>query len=580
MPPEGAIWVPVAQPSAPLTAPEDDDTDTATRSEPASPMSHRKHVGAVAAAGGIVGGVALWQAFGVIGLLAGGGAAAGLVAAPVAAYALYKRRGRNRTPMGRALRGRRTTGRLTGGRRTASRLGSTGLGRGKGRLGGGHGGPKLGGGRSGKLLGGKGAKLGGGKAGLGKGKSGLGGSRSKGGLLGSKGRGGKLLSGNSRGGKLLGGGRGSGLGGKLSRSRKGGAGLGLGRGRKTSAAGRSGGLTSRAGRGGLKLGKRGGRAAHGAVGRWSKSSAAGAGILSKRASAAARRRASNVAQRAAKTRAGRRISKAVQAARRAHGASVGKSPFARWRAATRAAHSQMPGTRSYSNWATGIGAGVLALLALLELRFKTWRAKRGAQATDSAKATGGTGRPTGSASDRSSTGYRSSWTQDSDAPRRTPFTPPPQPPPTIKVEVIRDEPVPPRALTGSPLAIGPSPAPQPIRKENRMGSFPLLAAAEEFSAAAAKYAPESAHGLAPDFDQLPVVIANLAAGFRNYAQRIHQTEPVHQAVTEALFDLFAGVNKLVSTAETIGPLHRQVHDADIARVENPRPNEARWNAPV
>lgn len=478
--PEGALWVPVAPPATASPAPAgDDDTNSPTRSEaPASPPSRRKHVGAVAAAGGVVGGVAVLQAFGVMGLIAVGGAAAGLVAAPVAAYVMYRRRGRNRTPMGRSPRGRRTT------RRTTSRLGSTGLSRGRG------------------------AKLG-----------------------------------------------------------KGGRGV--------STASRSGGLTGRAARGGLKLGRRGGKATHGAVGRWSKSSGAGAGILGRKA-----------AQRAANTRAGSRVAKAVQAAKQAHGQSAARTSLGRWRAAARAAHSQMPGSRSYSAWAAGIGAGLLALLALLDLQVKAWRAKR--SVTADAPTTDNTNTSTDPPWDGSTDGvtHDSDWyTGDSTTGGNRPPPPPAPspPPPTIKVEVIRDEPVPPAALTAAPLALGPARTTetQPVRKENHMSAgFPLLDAALEFAAVASKYTPESAHGLAPDFDKLPEVIANLAAGFRNYARRIDETEPVHQAVSNELFNLFNGINQLVAPAELVSALHRNIHEADIARGENPRKNEARWNALV
>lgn len=587
-PPEGAMWIPVAPP-VPATT-ENDDTESTMRGEaPTAPHPRRKHVGAVAAAGGIVGGVAVWQAFGIMGLIAAGGAAAGLVAAPIAAYVLHKRRGRNRTPMGRSLRGRRLT------RRTSSRSGSAGRSRGRGgpklggkggpKLGGKGGGPKLGKG-GGKLFSGKGGKLGSGKGGPklgGKGGPKLGGKSGK--LLGGK-SGGKLLGGKAgklgggKSGKLFGGGRGKGLGGKLSSGRKS-ASSKLG---SASKGGKR--LLGRGGKAGLGLGKRGGKATRGAVGRWSKSSGAGALGLGRKAAAATRRRTANAAQRAAASRAGRRVAKAVQAAKRAHGRSTAKSPFARWRAAARAAHSKMPRyTRRSSNWAMGIGAGALALLAMLQLRLKAWRAKRSTRATGSTD-TPPKSTPTNESSDRADSGWKwtNSTTHDSDEyTRRRPtddrrFTPPPQPPPTIKVEVIRDEPPPPKAIGAARLAIGPARTTEtaPIRKEN-MG-FPLLDAAMEFSATASKYSPSSAHDLAPDFDRLPEVIAHLAAGFKHYATRIDEEEPVEAPVGEALFQLFNGIHQLVGTAEGVGPLHRQVHAHDIAKAEAPRgANEARWN---
>ena len=232
--------------------------------------------------------------------------------------------------------------------------------------------------------------------------------------------------------------------------------------------------------------------------------------------------------------------------------------------------------RSYSNWATGIGAGVVALLAVLHLRLKAWQAKRAAQAAGATKATGGKGESTGS-----TTGSGPRWTSstthegtNSRTAGGASFTPPPQAPPTIKVEVIRNEPKPQPALGAAPLAIGPA----PIRKENMGSKFALLDAAQEFSMAGAKYRPENAHGLAPDFDQLGEVIGYLARGIKLYAGRIDQEEPVDKAVNDALFDLFNGMTKLIDVATEIGPLFRQVHERDIERGERPRRNEHRWNA--
>lgn len=110
-----------------------------------------------------------------------------------------------------------------------------------------------------------------------------------------------------------------------------------------------------------------------------------------------------------------------------------------------------------------------------------------------------------------------------------------------------------------------------------MSSFPLLDAAMEFSKVAAKYSPPSAHDLAPEFDMLPHVVAHLAAGFRNYAQNINENEPVEQPVGDALFEIFNTISQLARPAEQVGPLHRRIHAHDIARVENPRKNEHRWN---
>jgi hypothetical protein len=244
--------------------------------------------------------------------------------------------------------------------------------------------------------------------------------------------------------------------------------------------------------------------------------------------------------------------------------------------------------RPYSNWATGVGAGVLALLALLELRLKAWQARRQA-AAGSTNATGNASRSTGSASSdpagESDPRWTSSTTHDDDTGHQaggTRFTPPPQPPPTVRVEVIREKPVPPSALTAPLRALGPGRSTETgsAWKGSPMSDgskFPLLTVAMEFAGIAAKYKPSSAHDLAPEFDKLPEVVAYIAAGFRHYARRIDAEEPVEQPVIDVLFEVFNGINKLVTSAEQVGPLHRKIHTSDIARQDAPRRNEDRWD---
>ena len=150
--------------------------------------------------------------------------------------------------------------------------------------------------------------------------------------------------------------------------------------------------------------------------------------------------------------------------------------------------------------------------------------------------------------------------------RPTPPAPAPRPRPAVIIPGAVIAPATPRAL-------GPG-GTTPMRSTM---AFPLLAAAEEFSASAARYTPESAHQIAPDLDRLPEVIATLADGIRLYATRIDSEEPVERPVTDALFVLFSGMTHLVALAEEIGPIHRQIHEREIARGEDPRHGEPRWN---
>lgn len=116
-----------------------------------------------------------------------------------------------------------------------------------------------------------------------------------------------------------------------------------------------------------------------------------------------------------------------------------------------------------------------------------------------------------------------------------------------------------------------------IRRNTTVSANPLAAAAAELNAVAAGHAPVDMWQVARELDQLPEVPANVGMALRTYTTRLQGEYPIHPAVVEALGELYIAHAQLVSVAESIGPLFRQVHAEDLKREEAPRINEQAWN---
>ncbi|WP_343951233.1 hypothetical protein, partial [Nonomuraea longicatena] len=123
----------------------------------------------------------------------------------------------------------------------------------------------------------------------------------------------------------------------------------------------------------------------------------------------------------------------------------------------------------------------------------------------------------------------------------------------------------------------PYPAPTTVRRTRTVSTFPLAAVAAEMNAAAAAYAPTDMWVVARELDQMPEVAAYVALAIRTYTTRLQAEYPIDPAVVEAIHRMYQGQALLVSAAEEIGPLFRQVHAEDLRREEAPRTNEPLWN---
>lgn len=107
--------------------------------------------------------------------------------------------------------------------------------------------------------------------------------------------------------------------------------------------------------------------------------------------------------------------------------------------------------------------------------------------------------------------------------------------------------------------------------------FPIAVAASEVNTAAAAYEPEDMWAIGKDLRQLPDVFANVGLAIRTYAQRLEGDYPIHPQVVEAIGQLYVGLGALAAAAQDIEPLFRTLHADDLRREEAPRIAEHKWN---
>ncbi|WP_234382312.1 hypothetical protein [Streptomyces sp. XY332] len=104
--------------------------------------------------------------------------------------------------------------------------------------------------------------------------------------------------------------------------------------------------------------------------------------------------------------------------------------------------------------------------------------------------------------------------------------------------------------------------------------------AAEMEAAAQSYEPDNAMEILAMIEGLPMALGSVANVMKILSERADEEFPLHKAVAETFRDCFGAVMASVSLAEEMGPVFRQVHEADIARHEDPRNGldaEKGWN---
>ncbi|MFP8961086.1 hypothetical protein ACLIYP_11085, partial [Streptomyces nanhaiensis] len=110
--------------------------------------------------------------------------------------------------------------------------------------------------------------------------------------------------------------------------------------------------------------------------------------------------------------------------------------------------------------------------------------------------------------------------------------------------------------------------------------FRFEEAAAEMEEAARTYTPDGAMEILAMVENLPAALTSIANTFRILAERADEEFPLEKEVAAGFEDIYAALVGAMDKAEEMGPLFRRVHEADIARHEEPRNGteaEKGWN---
>lgn len=139
----------------------------------------------------------------------------------------------------------------------------------------------------------------------------------------------------------------------------------------------------------------------------------------------------------------------------------------------------------------------------------------------------------------------------------------------------------PKRKTPNPSPTSPTPSPIsnviPInRKAVRAMSDPVDGIIEAFQQLA-QFHPGSAREVEQVLTRQQEMFAQIAAAYHNWADQLSSGMPFEQAVADSVREIGSGTGALASLATNAHATFRAAHAADIARIEQPRPDEGMWD---
>lgn len=108
-------------------------------------------------------------------------------------------------------------------------------------------------------------------------------------------------------------------------------------------------------------------------------------------------------------------------------------------------------------------------------------------------------------------------------------------------------------------------------------SSAITAASEAVQQSIGGWAPENAVELDQFLIALPDLLESVSSSIHRVASRLGDEFPVERAVIEHLQDVAATVAGMCDYVGEAHGIHRRVHEKEIERIEQPRPNEAMWD---
>ncbi|MFJ6212169.1 hypothetical protein ACIQGZ_02355 [Streptomyces sp. NPDC092296] len=110
-----------------------------------------------------------------------------------------------------------------------------------------------------------------------------------------------------------------------------------------------------------------------------------------------------------------------------------------------------------------------------------------------------------------------------------------------------------------------------------MSGFDFSDAATEMHAAALSYEPDGMMQVLAAFETMPEALTTIANTFGVIAERSDSEFPLDKLVGEALNEVYNLLMQAATASEEVVKTFRAVHEADIARLEDPRAGEEKWD---
>lgn len=109
------------------------------------------------------------------------------------------------------------------------------------------------------------------------------------------------------------------------------------------------------------------------------------------------------------------------------------------------------------------------------------------------------------------------------------------------------------------------------------GGHHFVAAATEMARAAAAYQPTGMLQVGQDFTGLEEALRIHAEALKTTVENADANWPLHPNIVELMRQIHGLQLKAAELAAELKPAFTQLHDVDIARLENPRQGEAMWD---
>jgi hypothetical protein len=161
---------------------------------------------------------------------------------------------------------------------------------------------------------------------------------------------------------------------------------------------------------------------------------------------------------------------------------------------------------------------------------------------------------------------------------------------------LRRKPQPQPAPPPQPAPEPPKPAPEPEAVPGRARQRPhevknritkgrtrnimtaaIDAATEAIDTNIGGWQPENAIDLDHFLQDLPQLFDSMSTAFNTVADTLGDQFPVDPSVPEKLREIGAAIGSLDDTASEAHSVHRSAHEAELRRIEEPRPNEQMWD---